>query len=102
MTSLPDGLRIVDPHIHQWDPFTTPKQVSAALRTDVRDASGGHPGPAAWAFLVFLLAYTPCLATLTTQRREIRLRWTLVGLALQLSVAWTLAVSVFQIGRVLA
>lgn len=83
------------------DDASTPKQVSAALRADVTEASGGHPGPAAWAFLLFLLAYTPCLATLTTQRREIGLRWTLIGLALQLGVAWTLAVSVFQIGRVL-
>jgi L-fuconolactonase len=28
MTNLPAGLRIVDPHIHQWDPFTTPREVS--------------------------------------------------------------------------
>ncbi|MFL6024054.1 MAG: amidohydrolase family protein [Marmoricola sp.] len=28
MTDLPEGLRIVDPHIHQWDPFTTPRVVS--------------------------------------------------------------------------
>ena len=26
--NLPDGLRIIDPHIHQWDPFTTPREVS--------------------------------------------------------------------------
>lgn len=28
MTNLPEGLRIVDPHIHQWDPFTTPREAS--------------------------------------------------------------------------
>ena len=32
MTKLPDGLRIVDPHIHQWDPFTTPKMVSGPAK----------------------------------------------------------------------
>jgi L-fuconolactonase len=32
MTNLPDGLRIVDPHIHQWDPFTTPREVSAPAK----------------------------------------------------------------------
>jgi L-fuconolactonase len=32
MTNLPDGLRIVDPHIHQWDPFTTPRVVSAPAK----------------------------------------------------------------------
>ena len=25
---LPDDLMIIDPHIHQWDPFTTPREVS--------------------------------------------------------------------------
>jgi L-fuconolactonase len=29
---LPDGLRIVDPHIHQWDPFTTPREASAPAK----------------------------------------------------------------------
>jgi len=30
--NLPDGLQIVDPHIHQWDPFTTPKLVSGPAK----------------------------------------------------------------------
>jgi ferrous iron transport protein B len=79
----------------------TPDQLSTELRTDVREASGGHPTPAAWAFLIFLLAYTPCVATLAAQRREVGLRWTAFGLLTQLAVAWTLAVAVFQIGSVL-
>lgn len=32
MTTLPDDLRIVDPHIHQWDPFTTPRVVSGPAK----------------------------------------------------------------------
>jgi predicted TIM-barrel fold metal-dependent hydrolase len=28
VTDLPDGLTVVDPHIHQWDPYTTPREVS--------------------------------------------------------------------------
>ena len=55
-----------------------------------------------WAFLVFLLAYTPCVATLATQWREIGARWTVFGVALQLSVAWVVAVAIFQIGKVIA
>jgi ferrous iron transport protein B len=51
-----------------------------------------------WAFLVFLLAYTPCVATLAAQRREIGMRWTVFGVAMQLSVAWVAAVAIFQIG----
>ena len=53
------------------------------------------------AFFVFLLAYTPCVATLAAQRREIGLRWTAFGFALQLVVAYGLAVAVFQLARLL-
>jgi ferrous iron transport protein B len=69
------------------------------LRDTVEHSSGGHPGPAVFALMVFLLAYTPCLATVAAQRAEIGLRWTLFGLGAQLVVAWTLAVLVFQVGR---
>jgi ferrous iron transport protein B len=51
--------------------------------------------------MVFLLAYTPCVATLAAQRREIGLRWAGFGVGLQLVVAWGLAVIVFQIGTFL-
>jgi ferrous iron transport protein B len=69
------------------------------LRTAFEQSSGGHALPAVLAFMVFLLAYTPCVATLATQRREIGLRWTLFGIAMQLATAWLLAVLVFQVGR---
>jgi predicted TIM-barrel fold metal-dependent hydrolase len=32
VSTLPEDVRIVDPHIHQWDPFTTPKEVSGPAR----------------------------------------------------------------------
>ncbi len=62
-------------------------------------SSGGHAGVAVFAFMVFLLAYTPCVATLAAQKREIGLKWTAFGVGLQLVVAWVLAVLVFQVGR---
>ncbi|WP_058234960.1 ferrous iron transport protein B [Devriesea agamarum] len=75
------------------------------LAQDVREtfekSSHGAAIPAAWAFMVFLLAYTPCVATIAAQWREIGWRWTLIGVGLQLVVAWTLAVAIFQIGRLL-
>ena len=70
-----------------------------ALRVSFDQSSGGHPIPAVLAFMVFLLAYTPCVATLAAQRAEIGLRWTVAGVAMQLAVAWLLAVAVFQVGR---
>ena len=73
--------------------------LSTSLRASFEQSSGGHVTPAVLAFLVFLLAYTPCMATVAAQRVEIGTRLTLVGMGLQLAVAWTLAVAVFQLGR---
>ncbi|MDR1448757.1 MAG: ferrous iron transport protein B, partial [Propionibacteriaceae bacterium] len=76
-----------------------------ALGEHVRQAfeasSGGHPTAAVAAFIVFFLAYTPCVATLAAQKREVGGRWTAIGILLQLAVALALAVAVFQIGRLL-
>ncbi|AWB83322.1 ferrous iron transport protein B [Corynebacterium liangguodongii] len=74
--------------------------LAARVREDFAAASGGHPIAAVWAFMVFLLAYTPCVATLAAQRREIGLRWTLAGLCAQLATAWLLAVAVFNVLKV--
>ena len=81
------------------DAADQPGSLGEALQVSFDRSSDGHPIPAVLAFLVFLLAYTPCVATLAAQRREIGMRWTLVGIAMQLVIAWTLAVAVFQIGR---
>ncbi|MDQ7992657.1 MAG: ferrous iron transport protein B [Propionicimonas sp.] len=72
--------------------------LGARIVADFTESSGGHPIPAALAFLVFMMAYTPCVATLATQWREIGPRWTMFGVAMQLAVAWLLAVAVFQVG----
>lgn len=73
----------------------------AGLWASFEASSGGDVLPAVAAFLVFFLAYTPCVATLAAQRREIGTKWTVFGFAVQLVVAWTAAVLVFQIGRLM-
>ncbi|TQL01740.1 ferrous iron transporter B [Cellulomonas sp. SLBN-39] len=78
-----------------------PGDLGAQLRATLERTSGGHPGAAAAAFMVFTLAYTPCLATVAEQRRLFGLRWTLGGVGVQLAVAWVLAVVVFQVGALL-
>ena len=78
-----------------------PGALGVQLHETFAVASGGHTGAAVAAFMVFLLAYTPCVATLAAQRRELGMRWTAFGVGLQLVVAWTIAVLVFQVGRVL-
>ncbi|GAA4404149.1 ferrous iron transport protein B [Fodinibacter luteus] len=79
-----------------------PGALGVQLHETFAVASGGHTGAAVAAFMVFLLAYTPCVATLAAQRRELGTRWTAFGVGLQLVVAWTLAVLVFQVGRVVS
>ncbi|MFC9294853.1 ferrous iron transport protein B [Streptomyces sp. NPDC057011] len=75
--------------------------LAARLHATFEESSGGHPQAAALAFLVFVLAYTPCMATVAAQRAEIGTRLTLIGLGLQLAAAWLLATGVFQIARLL-
>jgi ferrous iron transport protein B len=88
-----------EPGAGATSPGTSTQALGAQVRAHFAAASGGHPEAAAWAFLVFLLAYTPCVATLAAQKREIGLRWTAFGMVLQLGTAWLAAVAVFQVGR---
>lgn len=74
--------------------------LASHIRADFDAASDGHGFAAVWAYMVFLLAYTPCVATVAAQRREIGWKWTLIGFALQLATAWILAVGVFQVLKV--
>lgn len=77
-----------------------PGVLGDAVRADVAASSGGHTTPAVLALLVFLLAYTPCVATLAALRRELGTRWMLASVAISFSTAWLLAVLIFQVGRV--
>jgi ferrous iron transport protein B len=75
--------------------------LSDRLRGTLTETSGGHPRAAALAFMVFVLAYTPCLATVSQMRRSLGRRWTMIGVGVQLAVAWVLGTLVFQVGRLL-
>lgn len=56
---------------------------------------------AALAFLVFVLVYTPCVATLGAIKAEFGWKWMGVSAAYQFGLAWLLAVLVYQGGRFL-
>jgi len=75
--------------------------LGSRLRATFESSSGGHAGAAAAAFMVFVLAYTPCLATVAEQRRMFGSRWTFGAMGVQIVIAWTAAVLVFQLGRLL-
>ena len=55
----------------------------------------------AYAFLIFVLLYFPCVATIATLRREIGRGWALFTVVHSLVLAWLMAFMVFQGGTIL-
>jgi ferrous iron transport protein B len=89
------GLDSVDVH----DDSSTGLQ--SAIRSSFDRSSGGHAALAGFAFLVFVLLYTPCMATVAAFRHEFGTRWMWVSVVGQFVVAWLGAFLVFQGGRLL-
>ncbi|SEJ33075.1 ferrous iron transporter B [Demequina mangrovi] len=75
--------------------------LAAQVRATVEQTSGGSPGAAGLAFMVFVLGYLPCMATLAEQRRLYGWRWTAGAAGAQLALTYALATLVFQVGRLL-
>ena len=70
--------------------------------TALSSALGANFTPAAaLAFVMFVLIYTPCVATLAAIRSEFGWRWAAFSGLYQLGLAWLLAVLVFQVGTFL-
>ncbi|MCL2848675.1 MAG: ferrous iron transporter B [Micrococcales bacterium] len=68
------------------------------LRATFERTSGGHGAAAGLAFCVFVLVYTPCLATVAELGRQVGWRAATGSVVASLALAWTLAVIVFQVG----
>lgn len=92
--ALAQGYAVSEP-----EDMTQPEELGVQMQATLERTSGGHPEAAALAFMVFVLIYTPCLATLAQQWRTIGGRWTSIALVAQLALAWGLAVAVFQAVR---
>ena len=56
---------------------------------------------AAAALLVFCLLYTPCVAAITSIKRELGGKWSVLVVILQCVIAWVCAFAVYAIGRIL-
>lgn len=78
-----------------------PSTLTEHLRTSLEVSSGGAATAAGLALVAFVLAYTPCVATIGEQRRLFGSRVAVLAALGQLVVAWSLAVVVFQVGRLL-
>jgi uncharacterized membrane protein len=69
----------------------------------VRDTSSAvyFTSASALSFLSFALLYSPCLATMAVMKKEIGLKWTLIGIAIQLCVAYVIAFIVFNVYKLM-
>jgi ferrous iron transport protein B len=74
-----------------------PNTLMAVLQNPV---SGIHK-LAAYAFMIFTLLYTPCIATIMAIKREIGNRWMLFSVVFQFLFAWLAALAIFQVGTAL-
>lgn len=72
--------------------------LASAIHNSFHASSGGHAAAAGLAFMVFVLLYTPCMATIAAEKHELGTRWTLLSLFGQLTIAWLVAYAAFQIG----
>lgn len=72
-----------------------------AVHKSFEKSSDGHPSAAAAAFMIFILAYTPCLATIAEMRRQYGTKTALQSVGMGLLIAYVLAIVVFQVGRLL-
>lgn len=70
-----------------------------SIRVGFEETSGGHGALAALAFMVFILVYTPCVAAVSAIRHEIGTRWMWFSIFGQTTLAWMMAVAVFQVGK---
>ncbi|WP_026645030.1 ferrous iron transport protein B [Bifidobacterium sp. AGR2158] len=70
--------------------------LGAAMRASFDESSHGHGRAAAIAFMLFTLAYTPCLATVAELKRQYSTRIAMESIGLGLIVAYILAVVAFQ------
>jgi ferrous iron transport protein B len=69
------------------------------LEAEFEASSGGHGALAGAAFMVFVLLYTPCMAAIAAERRELGTRWMWTSIIGQTALAWVVAVAVFQVGK---
>jgi ferrous iron transport protein B len=53
------------------------------------------------AFLAFCLLYTPCVAAMSSVRRELGTKWMIGIIAMQCIIAWMISFIVFTVGSLI-
>jgi ferrous iron transport protein B len=72
-----------------------------AIQSSFEESSGGYGALAAFAFMVFVLLYTPCVVAVAAERQELGTKWMWVSIIGQFALAWLAAFIIFQGGKLL-
>lgn len=75
---------------------------SSGSKSALMDALSGFNFTAvnAYALMIFVLLYTPCVATIATMKREMKsTKWTVFAVLFQVIVAWIVSVLFFQVAN---
>ncbi|NMB60764.1 MAG: ferrous iron transport protein B [Chloroflexi bacterium] len=75
-----------------------PTALMSAVHTGFDASSAGKGALASFAFMLFVLLYTPCMVAVAAERHEFGAKWMWVSVIGQFVLAWIVAVLVFQIG----
>jgi Fe2+ transport system protein B len=95
---IPRTLNLI-PGLHLPEADFLGQQVQDASNSGLESALGGAFTPAAaLAFVAFILLYVPCMSATAAMKHEFDTRWMLIQVGYTLTVAWLVAVAIFQVG----
>ncbi|HYW68751.1 MAG TPA: ferrous iron transport protein B, partial [bacterium] len=72
-----------------------------SLPAALRSPSSGVTPLGGFAFMLFVLLYTPCIVAVTAIKREVGTRWMVFSVGYQMVLAWLVSFGVYQIGTLL-
>ncbi len=78
-----------------------PTALMNAVQNGFEESSDGKGALASFAFMVFVLLYTPCMAAVAAEKHEFGAKWMWVSVIGQFGIAWIMSVLIFQIGSLL-
>lgn len=73
----------------------------ASLREALADPSSGITPLSAFAFMVFVLLYTPCIVAVIAIKREAGIWWMWFSIGYQTALAWLVSFGVYSIGTMI-
>ncbi len=81
--------------------YHTAESSSESLQSAIGDPSSGVTPLSAFAFMVFVLLYTPCIVAVAAIKREAGARWMWFSIGYQTALAWLVSFGVYRVGTLL-